>query len=79
MVLHNFGMLLPCGIDKFSGTEYVCCPSSLSGESAPPAPPSQEDDDDDDEEEEVEDEEIDETNLDDKESVEDRCACQCYL
>ncbi|GLD74824.1 amyloid-like protein 2, partial [Lates japonicus] len=23
MVLHSYGMLLPCGIDKFHGTEYV--------------------------------------------------------
>ncbi|XP_026172586.1 amyloid beta precursor like protein 2 isoform X2 [Mastacembelus armatus] len=67
MVLHSYGMLLPCGIDKFHGTEYVCCPSSRTGESAPPSLPSQEDD----EEEEVEDEEIDETNLDEEEAVED--------
>uniref|UniRef100_A0A7N8YCM0 Amyloid-beta A4 protein n=1 Tax=Mastacembelus armatus TaxID=205130 RepID=A0A7N8YCM0_9TELE len=64
MVLHSYGMLLPCGIDKFHGTEYVCCPSSRTGESAPPSLPSQEDD----EEEEVEDEEIDETNLDEEEA-----------
>ncbi|XP_051253025.1 amyloid-like protein 2 isoform X4 [Dicentrarchus labrax] len=59
MVLHSYGMLLPCGIDKFHGTEYVCCPSSRIGESAPPSLPSQEDD----EEEEIEDEEIDEADL----------------
>lgn len=59
MVLHSYGMLLPCGIDKFHGTEYVCCPSSRTGESAPPSLPSQEDD----EEEEVEYEEIDDTDL----------------
>lgn len=59
MVLHSYGMLLPCGIDKFRGTEYVCCPSSRSGESSPPSMPSQEDDED----EEVEDEEIDDVDL----------------
>lgn len=59
MVLHSYGMLLPCGIDKFHGTEYVCCPSSRTGESAPPSLSSQEDDED----EEVEDEEIDDTDL----------------
>ncbi|CAJ1064978.1 amyloid-like protein 2 isoform X5 [Xyrichtys novacula] len=59
MVLHSYGMLLPCGIDKFRGTEYVCCPASRGGESAPPSLPSQEDD----EEEEIEDEEIDEMDL----------------
>ncbi|XP_054456839.1 amyloid-like protein 2 isoform X1 [Anoplopoma fimbria] len=67
MMLHSYGMLLPCGIDKFHGTEYVCCPSSRIGESAPPSLPSQEDD----EEEEVEDEEIDEADLDDEDAVED--------
>ncbi|KAM8989141.1 amyloid beta precursor like protein 2 isoform 6-T6 [Ara ararauna] len=28
MILHNYGMLLPCGVDQFHGTEYVCCPHS---------------------------------------------------
>lgn len=56
MELHSYGMLLPCGIDKFHGTEYVCCPSSRPGNSTP-AP--QEDDED----EEIEDEEIDEADL----------------
>ncbi|XP_068440177.1 amyloid beta precursor like protein 2 isoform X2 [Clinocottus analis] len=72
-VLHSYGMLLPCGIDKFHGTEYVCCPSSRAVESAPASLPSQEDDDDD-EEEEIEDEEIDvidETDLDDEDADED--------
>ncbi|XP_067362845.1 amyloid-like protein 2 isoform X6 [Channa argus] len=68
MVLHSYGMLLPCGIDKFHGTEYVCCPPSHVGEPAPPSLPSQEDDD---EEEEMEDEEIDETDMDEAEAVED--------
>ncbi|XP_028274718.1 amyloid beta precursor like protein 2 [Parambassis ranga] len=67
VLLHSYGMLLPCGIDKFQGTEYVCCPASRGGEAAPPALPSQEDD----VEEEVEDEEIDETDLDEDEAVED--------
>ncbi|XP_045148667.1 amyloid beta precursor like protein 1 isoform X1 [Echinops telfairi] len=30
-VLHGSGMLLPCGVDRFRGVEYVCCP--------PPATP----------------------------------------
>ncbi|XP_064425673.1 amyloid beta precursor like protein 2 [Latimeria chalumnae] len=25
--LHSYGMLLPCGTDRFRGVEYVCCPS----------------------------------------------------
>ncbi|KAM9255662.1 amyloid beta precursor like protein 2 isoform 5-T5 [Cariama cristata] len=28
MILHSYGMLLPCGIDQFHGTEYVCCPQT---------------------------------------------------
>ncbi|XP_069750464.1 amyloid beta precursor like protein 2 isoform X2 [Narcine bancroftii] len=28
MLLHTFGMLLPCGVDRFHGTEYVCCPQN---------------------------------------------------
>ncbi|XP_034722398.1 amyloid-like protein 2 isoform X7 [Etheostoma cragini] len=67
MVLHSYGMLLPCGIDKFHGTEYVCCPSSRGGEAAAPSLPSQEDDED----EEMEDEEIDEMDLEDEDAVED--------
>ncbi|XP_008287997.1 amyloid beta precursor like protein 2 [Stegastes partitus] len=67
MVLHSYGMLLPCGIDKFHGTEYVCCPSSRVGESAPPSLPSQEDDMD----EEVEDEEIDMVDMVDEEAEEE--------
>ncbi|XP_062241535.1 amyloid-like protein 2 isoform X4 [Platichthys flesus] len=71
MMLHSYGMLLPCGIDKFHGTEYVCCPSSRMVESAPASLPSQEDDD---EEEEVEDEEVDvitEADLEEEDAVED--------
>uniref|UniRef100_A0A8C7XZB0 Amyloid beta (A4) precursor-like protein 2 n=1 Tax=Oryzias sinensis TaxID=183150 RepID=A0A8C7XZB0_9TELE len=53
MVLHSYGMLVPCGVDMFRGTEYVCCPSSHIGEATPAPLPSQEDD----EEEQIEDEE----------------------
>ncbi|KAM7030132.1 amyloid beta precursor like protein 2 isoform 4-T4 [Acridotheres tristis] len=28
MILHSYGMLLPCGVDQFHGTEYVCCPQT---------------------------------------------------
>ncbi|XP_045580885.1 amyloid beta precursor like protein 2 isoform X15 [Salmo salar] len=64
MVLHSYGMLLPCGIDKFHGTEYVCCPSP--GEPSLPAMPSQEEE----EEDEEEDEELEETALDQDDPVE---------
>ncbi|KAL4647700.1 amyloid-like protein 2 isoform X1 [Arapaima gigas] len=51
-ILHSYGMLLPCGIDKFHGTEYVCCPLPQSEE--PTAS----------QEEESEDEEVEATELD---------------
>ncbi|XP_072094606.1 amyloid beta precursor like protein 2-like isoform X4 [Mobula birostris] len=28
MILHTYGMLLPCGTDRFRGTKYVCCPQN---------------------------------------------------
>ncbi|XP_046720050.1 amyloid-like protein 2 isoform X2 [Silurus meridionalis] len=49
MVLHSYGMLLPCGVDKFYGTEYVCCLSSPAQEPTPTAIAPQEEDTDDDE------------------------------
>uniref|UniRef100_A0A3Q3GI80 Amyloid-beta A4 protein n=1 Tax=Labrus bergylta TaxID=56723 RepID=A0A3Q3GI80_9LABR len=27
MNLHDYGMLLPCGINRFRGVEFVCCPA----------------------------------------------------
>lgn len=29
LVPHSFGVLVPCGIDLFSGVEYVCCPEEM--------------------------------------------------
>lgn len=56
MVLHSYGMLLPCAVDQFRGTEYVCCPQARKIEE----PLSKDDEeDDDDEEEEEEEEELD--------------------
>ncbi|KAM3923310.1 amyloid beta precursor like protein 2 isoform 5-T5 [Leptodactylus fuscus] len=54
MVLHSYGMLLPCAVDQFRGTEYVCCPQAKKIEE-----PLSKDDDEDDEEEEEEEEEDD--------------------
>lgn len=72
MVLHSYGMLLPCGIDKFHGTEYVCCPSTRPEEPVPPASPSKEiDDEDEDEDEEVEEPVVEDEDEDD-EVVEER-------
>ncbi|KAM3607729.1 uncharacterized protein V6R79_012746 [Siganus canaliculatus] len=33
MNLHDYGMLLPCGIDRFRGVEFVCCPADAERES----------------------------------------------
>ncbi|KAJ8350968.1 hypothetical protein SKAU_G00260980 [Synaphobranchus kaupii] len=33
MNLHDYGMLLPCGIDRFRGVEFVCCPAEMDRES----------------------------------------------
>ncbi|XP_074833319.1 amyloid beta precursor like protein 2 isoform X1 [Carettochelys insculpta] len=48
MILHSYGMLLPCGVDQFHGTEYVCCPQSKIVDEAL----SKEDDDEDEDEDE---------------------------
>ncbi|MGH0190179.1 UNVERIFIED_CONTAM: hypothetical protein FKN15_042828 [Acipenser sinensis] len=29
--LRSYGMLLPCGVDRYRGVEYVCCPKRSSG------------------------------------------------
>ncbi|XP_013871338.1 amyloid beta precursor like protein 2 [Austrofundulus limnaeus] len=68
MVLHSYGMLLPCGIDKFRGTEYVCCPASRSKESPTPTLTSQEVEEIKNEQQKMEDDEVD---MDDDEIVED--------
>ncbi|KAM9297034.1 amyloid beta precursor like protein 2 [Gastrophryne carolinensis] len=55
MVLHSYGMLLPCGVDQFHGTEYVCCPQARKVMEPPPRG----DEDDDEEEEEKDEDELD--------------------
>ncbi|XP_077193161.1 amyloid beta precursor like protein 1 isoform X1 [Paroedura picta] len=43
LVLHSYGMLLPCGADRFRGVEYVCCPARpapVRVEQGTEAPPS---------------------------------------
>nr|XP_023500906.1 amyloid-like protein 2 isoform X1 [Equus caballus] len=54
MTLYSYGMLLPCGVDQFHGTEYVCCPQTKIIEST-----VSKEDEEDEEEEEGEDEEED--------------------
>uniref|UniRef100_A0A8C2VYX5 Amyloid beta like protein 2 n=2 Tax=Chinchilla lanigera TaxID=34839 RepID=A0A8C2VYX5_CHILA len=59
MTLYSYGMLLPCGVDQFHGTEYVCCPPTKISDSSDSLVSKEEqeedeheDDDDDNEDEE---------------------------
>ncbi|XP_004689150.1 PREDICTED: amyloid-like protein 2 isoform X2 [Condylura cristata] len=58
MTLHSYGMLLPCGVDQFHGTEYVCCPQTKIIESAVSKEEEEEEEEDEEEEEEEEDYDI---------------------
>ncbi|KAM9710479.1 amyloid-beta A4 protein-like isoform 1-T1 [Menidia menidia] len=44
MNLHDYGMLLPCGIDRFRGVEFVCCPMEGERESESSEPEGEESD-----------------------------------
>lgn len=52
MTLYSYGMLLPCGVDQFHGTEYVCCPQTKVVQTAVSKEDEEDDNDDDDEDEE---------------------------
>ncbi|MXQ88838.1 hypothetical protein E5288_WYG012188 [Bos mutus] len=39
MTLYSYSMLLPCGVDQFHGTEYVCCPQTKVVQTAVPGAP----------------------------------------
>ncbi|XP_036379103.1 amyloid-like protein 2 isoform X1 [Megalops cyprinoides] len=71
MVLHSYGMLLPCGVDRFRGTEYVCCPPSRTEEPEPRPQVSQEEDEDEEEDEEQEVTELDQDVDEDEDEEED--------
>ncbi|XP_066478627.1 amyloid-beta precursor protein isoform X5 [Tiliqua scincoides] len=45
MNLHDYGMLLPCGIDKFRGVEFVCCPVADESENVDSAEAEEDDSD----------------------------------
>ncbi|XP_038610518.1 amyloid-like protein 2 isoform X3 [Tachyglossus aculeatus] len=64
LTLYSYGMLLPCGVDRFHGTEYVCCPQTKTGDTVLSREEEEEeeeedDDDDDDDDEQGEDEDYD--------------------
>ncbi|XP_006758823.1 PREDICTED: amyloid beta A4 protein isoform X7 [Myotis davidii] len=43
--LHDYGMLLPCGIDKFRGVEFVCCPLAEESDNVDSADAEEDDSD----------------------------------
>uniref|UniRef100_A0A2K6FBJ3 Amyloid-beta precursor protein n=1 Tax=Propithecus coquereli TaxID=379532 RepID=A0A2K6FBJ3_PROCO len=43
--LHDYGMLLPCGIDKFRGVEFVCCPMAEESDNIDSADAEEDDSD----------------------------------
>eukprot|EP00079_Xenopus_tropicalis_P037656 XP_017951427.1 PREDICTED: amyloid-like protein 2 isoform X3 [Xenopus tropicalis] len=49
MVLHSYGMLLPCAVDQFRGAEYVCCPQTKILDEALSKEEEEEDDEEEDE------------------------------
>ncbi|XP_041098460.1 amyloid-like protein 2 isoform X1 [Polyodon spathula] len=69
MILHSYGMLLPCGVDNFHGTEYVCCPQNRLGDepSLPRESPAQEEEEEEEEGRRDEEEEEEEEDDDDDE------------
>ncbi|XP_055987435.1 amyloid beta precursor like protein 2 isoform X3 [Sorex fumeus] len=59
MTLYSYGMLLPCGVDQFHGTEFVCCPQAKVMASAVVKETEEDEDDEDEDDEEEEEEEED--------------------
>ncbi|KAM4828336.1 amyloid beta precursor like protein 2 isoform 5-T5 [Thomomys bottae] len=55
MTLYSYGMLLPCGVDQFHGTEYVCCPPTKISDSVDSTVSKEEEEEDEEEEDEEED------------------------
>ncbi|EDL83314.1 amyloid beta (A4) precursor-like protein 2, isoform CRA_b [Rattus norvegicus] len=51
MTLYSYGMLLPCGVDQFHGTEYVCCPQTKVVDSDSTMSKEEEEEEEEDEEE----------------------------
>ncbi|XP_071472973.1 amyloid beta precursor like protein 2 isoform X3 [Marmota flaviventris] len=51
MTLYSYGMLLPCGVDQFHGTEYVCCPQTKVIDSVDSTVSKEEEEEEEDEEE----------------------------
>ncbi|KAM5186188.1 amyloid beta precursor like protein 2 isoform 4-T4 [Callospermophilus lateralis] len=58
MTLYSYGMLLPCGVDQFHGTEYVCCPQTKVIDSVDSTVSKEEEEEEEEEEDEEEDYDI---------------------
>uniref|UniRef100_A0A673Y6T5 Amyloid-beta A4 protein n=1 Tax=Salmo trutta TaxID=8032 RepID=A0A673Y6T5_SALTR len=71
--LHDYGMLLPCGIDRFRGVEFVCCPSDRETDREDDEVLDNDQDgdgDEDDDEEEEEDDDDDDDVIDERDDSE---------
>ncbi|XP_041512686.1 amyloid-like protein 2 isoform X3 [Microtus oregoni] len=72
MTLHSYGMLLPCGVDQFHGTEYVCCPQTKIVDSdSTMSKEEEEEEDEEDEEDEEEDYDLDKSEFPTEADLED--------
>ncbi|XP_057622370.1 amyloid beta precursor like protein 2 isoform X4 [Chionomys nivalis] len=71
MTLYSYGMLLPCGVDQFHGTEYVCCPQTKIVDSDSTMSKEEEEEEDEDEEDEEEDYDLDKSEFPTEADLED--------
>nr|XP_048314761.1 amyloid beta precursor like protein 2 isoform X4 [Myodes glareolus] len=69
MTLYSYGMLLPCGVDQFHGTEYVCCPQTKMVDSD--STMSKEEEEEEEEEDEEEDYDLDKSEFPTEADLED--------
>ena len=71
--LRSFAILLPCGVDLFSGVEFVCCPRAATLDDVAPVTKSiksdVKDEDDDDEEDEDDDDDDDDDDVEDEDDT----------
>ncbi|EDL25340.1 amyloid beta precursor like protein 2 isoform c precursor [Mus musculus] len=70
LTLYSYGMLLPCGVDQFHGTEYVCCPQTKTVDSDSTMS-KEEEEEEEDEEDEEEDYDLDKSEFPTEADLED--------
>ncbi|XP_021028001.1 amyloid-like protein 2 isoform X4 [Mus caroli] len=71
LTLYSYGMLLPCGVDQFHGTEYVCCPQTKIVDSDSTMSKEEEEEEEEDEEDEEEDYDLDKSEFPTEADLED--------